>query len=134
MLMPAAVLIFLVLGALCVDFGGAFLAQRELENAAAAAANDAATQAIDLPHLYASGEVRLSGDVARRVAERSVAAKGLGRLDAYVEDVQITGNGTRVLVVVGGRSRYIFAKAVPGGRDHIDLTTSSEAEATEIGD
>jgi uncharacterized membrane protein len=133
MLMPAAVLIFLVLGAICVDFGGVYLAQRELANAAAAAANDAATQAIDLAHLYETGEVRLLAETARRVAERSVAAKGLERLDAHIEDVRITGGGRRVLVVVAGRADYQFARAVPGGHDHADVRTSSEAEAAEIG-
>ena len=44
MLMPVAVLIFLVLGALCVDFGSVFTVKRELSNAAAAAANDAASR------------------------------------------------------------------------------------------
>jgi Flp pilus assembly protein TadG len=133
MLMPAAVLVFLVLGALCVDFGGVFVAQQELNHAAAAAANDAATQAIDLPHLYDTGEVRLVEDVARRIAERSIAAKSLDRLHAHVEDVQVTGDGTRVLVIVAGRSDYLFAKAVPGGRDHADIRSSSEAEAADIG-
>ena len=133
MLMPAAVLIFLVLGAICVDFGGAYLAQRELSNAAAAAANDAASQAIDLPYFYETGEVRLLESVARRIAERSVEAKGLDRLDAHVVDVVISADGTRVQVVVAGRSSYLFAIAVPGGRDHVDIETSSEAEAAEIG-
>ena len=133
MLMPAAALIFLVLGAICVDYGGAYLAQRELSNAAAAAANDAASQAIDLPHLYDTGEIRLIESVARRIAERSVESKGLDRLNAHVTDVVISADGKRVQVVVAGRSRYLFAVAVPGGRDHVDLETSSEAEAAEIG-
>src|SRR5438552_3809411 len=55
MLMPAAVLVFLVLGALCVDFGSAYDAQRELASAATAAANDAAGRAIDVELLYTTG-------------------------------------------------------------------------------
>ncbi len=41
-LMPAAVLVFLVLGALAVDAAAVFLAQRHPANAASSAANDAA--------------------------------------------------------------------------------------------
>src|SRR5947209_14296230 len=89
MLMPAAVLVFIVLGALCVDYGSVFVAKRELGNAAAAAANDAAAQAIDLDLFYETGEVRLRPDVARAVAERSLAAEGLERLDAGIADVTV---------------------------------------------
>lgn len=132
MLMPAAVLVFLVLGAICVDFGSVYTAQRELANAAAAAANDVATQAIDLDHFYATGDVRILGDRARTIAERSVAAKGLDHLDASVADVAIDATGTHVTVTVHGRAHYLFAKAVPGGRDGTDVETSSEAEASEL--
>src|SRR5947199_7410916 len=89
MLMPAAVLVFIVLGALCVDYGSVFVAKRELGNAAAAAANDAAAQAIDLDVFYATGQVRLRPDVARAVAVRSLAAEDLDRLDATVADVTV---------------------------------------------
>lgn len=130
MLMPVAVLVFLILGALSVDFGAVYASQRELANAAAAAANDAAGQAIDLDRLYATGEVALLADRARQVAERSVAAKGLERLSARVTDVVV--DGARVTVTVRGRARYLFAKAVPGGPEGTDVETSSEAEAAEL--
>ena len=39
--MPAAVLVLVILGAICVDFSVAYLAQRQLKDAAVAAANDA---------------------------------------------------------------------------------------------
>jgi Flp pilus assembly protein TadG len=132
MLMPAAVLVFLVLGALCVDFGSVYVAKRELSNAAAAAANDAATKAIDIDLYYATGKVRLLPDRAREVAEQSVAAKGLDHLSATVADVQVDAAGTAVIVTVRGRARYLFAQAVPNGTDGTDVTASSEAEATEL--
>jgi Flp pilus assembly protein TadG len=131
MLMPAAVLVFLVLGAICVDFGSVYDAHRELSNAAAAAANDVATQAIDLDRFYATGTVVILPDRARLIAERSVAAKGLDRLEATVADVVVDAAGSHVTVTVRGRARYLFAKAVPGGKDGTDVTASSEAEATE---
>jgi Flp pilus assembly protein TadG len=130
MLMPAAVLVFLVLGAICVDFGSVYDAQRELNNAASAAANDVATQAIDLDHFYATGDVRIIPERASAIAERSVAAKGLDRLDATVTGVDV--NGDRVVVTVSGRAHYLFAKAVPGGSEGTDIHTTSEAEAREL--
>ena len=129
MLMPAAVLVFVILGALAVDFGGVFLAQRQLANAAAAAGNDAATQAIDLAHFYATGEVRLLEDRAAVVAERSVAAKGLDHLSVEVEDVVV--EGSTVTVLLRGRARYLFAAALPGGPDGAAVTARSAAEAAE---
>lgn len=129
MLMPAAVLIFVILGAIAVDYGGVFLAQAELANAAAAAGNDAATQAIDLPHLYATGEVRLVHDRARAVAQRSVAAKGLDHLSAVVEEVRV--QGATVTVVLRGRADYLFARALPGGPTGADVTATSTSEAAE---
>jgi Flp pilus assembly protein TadG len=132
MLMPAAVLVFLVLGALCVDFGSTFAAKRELSNAAAAAANDAATQALDLDRFYASGDVGLRLELARRVAERSVAAMGLERLVPVVEDVRSAADGLTVTVTLRARARYLFARALPGGLDGMDIRASSTAHAAEL--
>ena len=90
-----------------------------------------ASQAIDLDRFYGSGELRLRADVARRVAERSVAAMGLERLDAAVDAVVVGSDGRTVTVVVRGRARYLFAKAIPGGPDGMDVTVSSTAHAAE---
>jgi Flp pilus assembly protein TadG len=130
-LMPAAVLVLLVLGALCVDHGSVYAATRELNDAAAAAANDAAVEALDVDRFYANGEVGLLEDRAWVVARRSVAAKGLDRLDAVVTDVRVDPSGKGVTVTVRGRARYLFAKAVPGGSDGIDVEASSSADAAE---
>lgn len=128
MLLPAAVLIFLVLGALCVDYGGIYLAKRELTDAAAAAASDAATRALDLDLLYSTGEVRLVPTLADEVARRSLAAKGLDRLDPQVEGVDV--DGTAVTVRVRGRARHLFARAVPGGADEQEVVATGTAEAS----
>jgi Flp pilus assembly protein TadG len=131
MLMPAAVLIFVVLGALCVDYGSVWVDQRELSNAAAAAANDAATRAIDLEHWYRTAEVQLVKDRAWAIAEASVAAKGLDRLDARVTAVEV--HGDHVAVTVSGRAHHLFARALPGGPEGQDVSATSEAEAREFG-
>ena len=128
MLMPAAVLAFLVLGALAVDFGGAYAAERELSNAAAAAANDAATRAIDLPHQYATGAIRLDEDLAAEVARASVLAKGRDRFEPVV---RTRVEGLTVVVTVEGRSPYLFAKALPSGDDAADVAATSRAEAVQ---
>jgi Flp pilus assembly protein TadG len=128
LLLPAAVMIFLILGALAVDFTQAWSAERELANAAAAAANDAASRAVDLDYLYATGELRLLADKARFVAERSVAAAGLDRLDATVVDVEVVGLTVRV--TVRGRAHYLFGPAVPGGPEGADVEASASVMAT----
>jgi hypothetical protein len=132
MLMPAAVLVFLILGALAVDYGGAFVAHRDLANAAAAAANDAATQSLDLQLFYETGELRLVPQRAWMIAEQSLAARGLERLDAEVTDVRVEDGGTSVIVTITGHAHYLFAKAVPGGKEGIDITASAEAHAADI--
>lgn len=130
MLMPAAVLVFLVLGALCVDYGAVFVAERDLSNAAAAAANDAAAQAIDLERFYRTGELVVDRSRATEVARASVTAKGLDHLEPVVEDVQVVG--ATVTVTVAGRARHLFAGAVPGGSDHVEVRSRAEAEAEEL--
>lgn len=132
MLMPAAVLVFLILGALAVDFGGVFVSTRDLQNAAAAAANDAATQSLDLDRFYETGELRLVPERAWAIAEQSLAARGLDRLDAQIEDVRIEDGGTSVVVTIRGHAHFLFAKAVPGGREGMDVTASSEAHAADL--
>jgi Flp pilus assembly protein TadG len=132
MLMPAAVLVFMILGALAVDYGGTFVAHRDLANAAAAAANDAATQSLDLSLFYETGEIRLVPERAWAIAEQSLAARGLDRLNAEVSDVRIEDGGTSVVVTIRGHAKYVFAKAVPGGREGIDVTASSEAHAADL--
>ncbi len=127
LLLPVAVLVFLILGALAVDFTSAWSAERELSGAAAAAANDAVSRSIDLDHLYATGEVRLLPEVAVAVAEQSVAGAGLDRLEARITAVQVSG--VTVRVTVRGRAHYLFAHAVPGGPEGVDV----EAEAVVTG-
>lgn len=129
LLMPAAVLVFLVLGALSVDFAGAFASERQLANAAAAAANDAAAAAVDLSHLYETGEVRLVPQRAQEIAARSITRSGLGRLSVRLAAVEVSGR--RVTVTVTGRAPFVLAKAVPGGPDGMDVSASSTATAEE---
>jgi hypothetical protein len=127
LLLPAAVLIFLILGAVAVDLSSAWSAERELSSAAAAAANDAASRALDLDLLYATGDLRLVPGEARLVAEASVASAGLQRLDARVTEVAV--DGLTVRVTVAGRAHHLFARAVPGGPEGVDVAATATVTA-----
>jgi Flp pilus assembly protein TadG len=133
LLMPAAVLVFLVLGALTVDFGGAYAARRQLEEAAAAAANDAATRALDLDVLYGEHQAHLVGADALRVVQASVAAKGLDRLHAEVRQVVVSADGLEVTVTVGGRAPFVFGRALPGRRDGMAVEAKASARLARDG-
>lgn len=125
-LMPAAVLVFLVLGALAVDAAAVFLAQRQLANAASAAANDAATRAVDLELFYAGGSVRLVPGDAQRVAVDTVDRLGLDHL-SEVRPV-VTVRGDVVEVTVSARAHQIFAPSVPGGADTVGVAATAAAQ------
>ncbi|MGI9600481.1 MAG: hypothetical protein ACR2QE_01250 [Acidimicrobiales bacterium] len=94
--MPAVLLIVIVLGSIAVDFGVVHLRQRELHNAAAAAANDGAGAGLDIDHLRATGERRLDPARAAAAAEGAVAARavpGMALVDVQVVDpltIQVT--------------------------------------------
>lgn len=125
MLMPAAVLVFVVLGALVVDAALVYRAEREVASLAAAAANDAAGAALDLDEWYRDGSVVLDDGVARDVALRRIA---VGGFEADLVDVDVAGD--RVTVVVRGRADHLFADAIPGAPGGTDVEASATATAT----
>ncbi len=127
--MPAAVLVFLVLGALAVDTAVVFLAQRQLANAAVAAANDAAA-AVDVERFYQDGSLRLLPAQAQRVAEESVGRVDLDHLGQVRPAVRV-GDGV-VEVTITATVERIFARAVPGGSDHAEVAARAIAD-TERG-
>ena len=131
MLMPAAVLVFVVLGAIAVDFAVAFLGEREVSNAAAAAANDAAGAALDADRFYADGAVRLDPERAASVGRAAVAGAGLDDLDDVAVRVRDAADEPEVTVTVSARARYVFAKALPGGPDGVDVEATATAIAEE---
>lgn len=125
-LMPAAVLIFLVLGALAVDSAAVFLAQRELANVAVAAANDAVA-AVDVGRYYGDGTFRLDTVRVQQVAEETVARRGLAHLEGV--SAVATVQGDAVEVTVRARVDHIFSGAVPGGPDRADVAATAVADA-----
>ena len=133
MLVPAAVLVLLVLGAICVDSAVVFLAQRDLANRTAAAANDIAGFAVADDAFYAgSGAVALDdgrADAFVRLAfpeERPPAGFAWWRADAEAA-------GDAVTVVAEAEVRSVFAKAVPGASGTTVVRARSTARARRSG-
>lgn len=130
MLMPAAVMIVIVLGSIAVDFAIAFLGEREALSLASAAANDAATAGLDQERFRETGEFALDPDRVRRVVDATLAASSSELDDVTVEVGFLIVDGTEaVRVVVRGTVEYVFAKAIPGAPDRIEVEASATAVA-----
>lgn len=110
LLMPAAVLVVIILGALSVDRALVFGAQRELVNEAQAAANDAAALGIDVDALRAGGAVRYDRDRIDRAVRSSLAG-----VDGIT--VRWVIDGDEIVVRLERRVSYVFTKGVPGAAD-----------------
>ena len=132
LLMPAAVLVLIVLGAIAVDFSIAFLAQREVADATAAAANDAAS-AIDEDAYRSSGELRLDLARAQGVAQAAYDARRATYLQSQPVDVrEVPCDDEPAVVCVEVRARasvgYVFSKAIPGAPNSASVGAVSTAE------
>ena len=134
-LMPVAALIFVILGSLAVDATALFLAERELAGTAAAAANDAATRAIDLDLFYETGCLALDEGLAEDVVDRTVAAKQLGRAGLRVAAPEVGARGREVRVTLTAAAPHLFTKAIPGAPDTatVSATATATAEAPGAG-
>jgi hypothetical protein len=129
MLMPAAVLVLAVLASLAVDAGVAFLGQRQLADAAAGAANDAAV-ALDDRAFYDGAPPRLDAARAADVAAASLAATaphGFVLLGPPVVEV----DGTQVCVALSARVDRVIAAAVPGAARSVVVHARAAATATD---
>jgi hypothetical protein len=107
-LMPAAVLIVLLLGAIAVDLTVVHLRQRAAVSAAASAANDAVTYGLD----------------------QSALRRGQGyHLDPNLvspPEISQTTPDT-ITVVLHVRARYLFARALPHGPTESIVTATASA-------
>lgn len=133
LLFPAAVLIVVALAAMAVDTSIAFLAQRELANAAAAAANDAATRALSDDAFYRGNRIELDARAVEAVAvERVRSLVDAGRHHALVIEAEArppTGPGCSWTVLVRARSQVdgLFAAAVTSGARRTAVKARSSA-------
>lgn len=116
MLMPAGVLIVLLLGGLAVDSAIMFLGERELADLTAAAANDAATAAIDPEPFYECGRIELDEDQARVVANAVAAQRGSDAVALAGMDVVVRNDADppEVEIAATGSVDLIFTPALPG--------------------
>ncbi|MDQ3898625.1 MAG: hypothetical protein M3326_15505 [Actinomycetota bacterium] len=121
LLFPAGLLIMVALAAMAVDSAIAFLAQRELVNATAAAANDAATEALSDSSFYEENRIELSAAAVESIAVgRVFALVDAGRhhgLSVTAEAVPPATAGCACTVRVSASSTVdeIFGKVLPGG-------------------
>lgn len=127
-LMPAAALVFIVLGSLAADAAIAYLGEREVSNVAAAIANDAATQSIDLDRYYATGQIVLLPERVRAVADAALARESGHHLESLQIDSEVIAPD-RVRVSVRARVRSLFAKALPSGLEYRTVDAAAEATA-----
>lgn len=106
MLMPAAVLVVLLLGALAVDSAIVYLRQRQAYNVAFDAANDAVGAGFDPAIARTEGVIAYDPARVEVVARRAVAASGLDG----VELVAARPEGTAVEVVVAVEVEHLFVQ------------------------
>ena len=126
-------LIVLVLAAMAVDTSIAFMGQRELANATAAAANDAASQAVDNTAFYTQDRIQLDPVAVESLAVAKVRAAvdqtrhaGLSVQAVAVPPATADCPWT-VKVTASSRVSYVFAKAIPGGPHEADIHASAIA-------
>jgi len=126
MLMPAAVLIVLLLGAIAVDSAIVYLRQREAYNVAFDAANDAAGAGFDLATAREEGDIVYDPDRVEALARQAVEAAG-------IDDVQLVAarpDGDGVVVTVAVTVRHLFVQAF--GDPARDTVTIDARAAGEI--
>lgn len=120
---PAALLVMVVLAAVTVDFARLHLAQRQVDDLAAATANDAVTVGLDVDGLRSGADYRLDpGRVRALTATRADRAE----LPAVVS-TPLTG-ARSVAVTVSAPVPLGFSRAIPGAPRRVIVR--SEATAT----
>ena len=112
MLMPAGLLIVFVLGSISIEYAAVSMRQRALYNAADAAANDAATYAIDRAVLRATGEVVLDPTLVEEAVELSLQAQGVVLVRAPL--VEVSRDRKTIHLELVQHVPFVIAGALPG--------------------
>jgi hypothetical protein len=130
MLAPAAVLVLVLLGAICVDSAVIVLAQRDLSNRTAAIANDAAALAVSDAAFYErTGSVALDESKADALVAVSFADdRRSGGFRSWAAEASV--DGREVTVVATAEVGLIFASAIPGVAATTTVRARSVATAT----
>ena len=108
------------------------LGQRELANAAAAAANDAATAAIDVHRLRRDDCIEILDERAYEIAVNSALLQS-DAVEILPSDVEVTVEDLEVTVAMSGTVEHVFAKAIPGGRRTSRVSATSTAALRTAG-
>jgi hypothetical protein len=143
MLVPAAFLVLMIFAALAVDGAGAYLAQRQLTDALAAAANDATTAGLDNVAYYTSGALRLDPATTAAAVCASLAAQGDTDLHDLRVEMGVAGpgielRGTAEVDAVFGRliprfgTRQITAEVRAGAQRGADRAVDAPVALTEL--
>lgn len=135
MLMPAGVLIVLVLGALAVDAAILFLGERELADLTAAAANDAATVALNEASFYECGRLALDEQRAEEVAATVASARVSDAVTLTSVEVEVRNDldPPQVTVAAAGTVRLVFTPAMPGATRSRAVQAQSVAQPQALG-
>ncbi len=127
LLLPSAVLVLFLLTALVVDGAATFLAQRELADVCASAANDAAGVALEVDQLY--GNVDTAGPTIDLARVLTVTRRRLAPLEARwgrAANIDADVQGTQVAL------RLVASVPLPigpggSGRPRANITATCEA-------
>lgn len=122
MLMPAAVLIMVILGALAVDHAVVFGTQRELIATAQAVANDAASLGVDVDRLRSYGEVEVDLTAMAAAVDLAMLAAQPGT------DITWGVQGDQVVVELRSEVSLVFSPGVPGAPRVRAITARATAE------
>ena len=130
LLVPSAVLVLFLLTALAVDGAASFLAQRELADVCAGAANDAATVALDVGDLYGgAGPSTRDVDLDRALAIAQSRAAPLAARWRHPVDARVEADGPDVVLSLRGVAPLPIG---PGGAGRSRLTVTATCRSTTI--
>jgi hypothetical protein len=118
MLVPAGFLVVIILAALAVDSAATYLAQQQLHDTLAAAANDAVTAGVSNSSFYSTGAVRLDPALVGQAVCLSMAAQS----DHNLHDLRLWMAVDGAAVSLRGTASVdaVFGRAIPGfGRRHV---------------
>lgn len=125
-LVPAGFLVLIILAAIAVDSAVAFLGQRQLGDAVAAAANDAAAAAISNSSFYRGGQINIDPAVAALVVCQSIKAQGSNLQHLQVS---IAVAGPVIAVRATASVQEVFGRALPGLHSRqVSAAASAQAE------
>lgn len=130
MLMPAAVLIVLLLGAISVDSAIVHLRQRQALDVAFDAANDAAGAGLDLTLARERGELAYDPHRVEEVARETVEAAGVDGLRL----VSAVVDGDAVVVTVSVSVEHLFVQVFGNpARDTVTVDARATGEVRRPG-